>query len=78
MDIKRLLIGIALFVGSFVVVGVGVMTPILGPLLEHPDLRAVYAGFAPAQRIFVLGCFVAAAYSLGMILDALVRFFRKN
>jgi len=78
MDIRRLIIGMALFVGSFVLFWVGVMTPILGRLPEHPDLRAAYAGFAPAQRMFVVGCFVANAYGVGIIVDSLIRLLKNK
>ncbi len=78
MDNKRLLIGITCFLGSLLLFWVGTMTPILGPLSEPTNLRAAWKEFALLQRAFVVGCFVASAYSVGMILDALVRFFKKN
>lgn len=78
MDNRRLIIGIALFVGSLLLLCVATMTPILGPLADPTELPAAWPAFTLLQRAFVVGCYVASAYGLGIILDSLIRLLKNK
>jgi hypothetical protein len=78
MDNKRLLMGIALFVGSFLLIWVGATTSLLGPLADPTEVQAAWREFTLVQRLFVLGCFIASAYGAGIILDSLIRLLKNK
>jgi hypothetical protein len=78
MDNRRLLLGIALFGGSFLLIWVARITLLLGPLPGFSDLYGGWPGLTPPQRLFLVACLLAGAYGAGVIVDTLVRLLKKK
>jgi len=76
MDNQRLLIGLACFVGSLMVLRIGLVT-ILGSVPAHSDMRAAWVELTLTQKLFVTGCFVASAYAAGMVSNELVKLMKR-